>query len=63
MITPEFDRGYLAALKRLKAEITAYSELITDVDDMDEDEIEIVGKVCYDIVDMISGEIANLEEF
>lgn len=62
-MTPEFDKGYLTALKRLKADIISYSELVTDVDDMADADVEVVNKVCYDIVDMIACEIANLEEF
>lgn len=63
-MTPEsFDRGYLAALKRIKAEVQSYSELVTDLDELSDEDVEIINKTCYDIMDIISKEIDLLEEF
>ena len=58
-----FDRGYLAALKRIRAEIQAYSELVMELDDLDDNDVDVINKTCYDILDMISKEIETLEEF
>lgn len=63
MIPDSFDRGYLAALKRIRVEVQKYSEMVTDLEHLDDKDVEIINKTCYDIVDIIGKEIDLLEEF
>jgi len=62
-MNPEFDKGYLMALKKMRSEIQVYADLIIDVEDMSEEELEVATKICYDITEMLAGEIDTLEEF
>ena len=62
-MNPEFDKGYLMALKKMRSEIQVYADLIMDLEDMSEEELECATKICYDITEMLAHEIDTLEEF
>ena len=62
-MTEEYRRGYLNALSKIKESVGFYAEAVSNQLELEDEEVEVMIKTCYDMVDIIESEIISTEEF